>query len=344
MENNTTYHIIGAGIAGLFAAKLIKEKHPLATVLIYEAADKIGGRCGSFFDKEHNCSYDNATHVLLNCNKQAKKLLGADIFKHSVSFWDYKSRRFISKLSCWREIILAVFNTSAPNFLSLFYVLRQLLRPRLLRACFSAGDLCNTLCEPLLVYANDIKYNHIWQGVESENHHISKLIFNKQTVTLGAHDKIISAIDSYNYHKIMGGYDFEYNAITNIFYRTSMALTFPKNKKMLGVKNALSQWIFSTPNYTSVTISQATAKIDPRAVWQEICHIRNYNSAFEPYTRLRSFPQATLKQDKQNNRKRPTTAKTDYDNLLICGDWTMKNRPCCIETALCSALRLLKYL
>lgn len=344
MENNATYHIIGAGIAGLFTAKLIKEKHPLSTVLIYEAADKIGGRCGSFFDIEHNCMYDNATHVILNCNKQAKKLIGKNKFMHSLSFWDFKKNSFIFKFFCFREILLAVFNTSKPNLSAILYVLGQLLRPTRLKAYFSQGDLSSVLCDPLLVYANDIKYNYVWQGIEESNNRITKLIFNKRTVSIGENDKIISAIDSYNYNKIMGGYDFEYNAITNVFYRTSMSLTFPKNKKILGIKNALSQWIFSAKNYTSVTLSNAPKDVDSRAIWQEICHIRNYNAAFEPYTRIRRFPQATIKQDKLNNAKRPHSAKTAYKNLFICGDWTMKNRPCCIETAINSARRVIRYL
>ncbi|MBQ8465896.1 MAG: FAD-dependent oxidoreductase [Alphaproteobacteria bacterium] len=344
MENNRTYHIIGAGIAGLFAAKLIKEKHPLSTVLIYEAAEKIGGRCGSFFDSEHNCMYDNATHVILNCNRQTKKLINSLLFKHTLCFWDFKKKTFISKLCCIKEIILAIFNTAKPNFSALLYVIRHLLHPYQLKAYFSTGDLSNLLCDPLLIYANDIKYGYVWQGVEINQNRITKLRFNKETITIDVGDMVISAIDSYHYNKIVGGYDFDYNAITNIFYRTSMALTFPQNKKMFGLKNALSQWIFSTPNYTAVTISNSPEKIDSRSIWQEICCIRNYNSAFEPYTRIQYFPYATIRQDKKNNAKRPTDAQTAYNNLLICGDWTMKNRPCCIETAIQSALRLLKYL
>ena len=49
---------------------------------------------------------------------------------------------------------------------------------------------------------------------------------------------------------------------------------------------------------------------------------------------------ATIKQDYKNNNLRPTSACTMYDNMFICGDWTMKNRPCCIETAIESAIRI----
>ena len=37
---------------------------------------------------------------------------------------------------------------------------------------FSQGDLSSVLCDPLLVYANDIKYNYVWQGIEESNNFI----------------------------------------------------------------------------------------------------------------------------------------------------------------------------
>ena len=38
------YHIIGAGIAGLQTAQLLKCKYPQAQIIVYEAAKHIGGR------------------------------------------------------------------------------------------------------------------------------------------------------------------------------------------------------------------------------------------------------------------------------------------------------------
>ena len=344
MENSRTYHIIGAGIAGLYTAKLIKEKYPLSCIILYEAAEKIGGRCGSYFDSEFNCNCDNATHVILNCNSSTKKLITPQNFKHSIRIWDLSKQKFSTFCSCFPETVLAIFNTSKPNWRALGYAFRKLFPFIYLRAYFSQGNLSEELCAPLLQFTNDIKYGYIWQGIESSNGKISKLIFNKQSITVSPQDTVISAIDSFNYHKIMGGYDFEYNAITNIFYRTSMALTLPNELKMLGLKKALGQWLFCTPDYTSVIISNTTSNTDPREIWTEICKIRNYNSAFIPTFKVRTFPLATIRQDKKNNAKRPTSAKTKFANFFICGDWTMKNKPCCIETAILSAQRIMKYL
>ena len=344
MVNNRTYHIIGAGIAGLYTAKLIKTKFPLSTIILYEASQHVGGRCGSYFSSDFNCDIDYATHVVLNKNKLTRQLLGKSVFVHPINFWSFTKNTFIPKLKCLPEIFTAIFNTSRPAWSCVFYVWRKLFPLRSCKAYFSCGTLQSTLCDPLLVFANDIKYGYKWLGHESSDKRLTKLIFNQETINLSAQDVVISAIDSFNYHKIMNTYDFDYHAITNIFYRTSMALSLPKNLKMLGIKNAVSQWVFCHSDYLSVTISQSFKKPDIRHIWKEICDIRHYNSAFLPIHKIHYFPHATIQQDAKNNAKRPVTAQTPFKNLLICGDWTMKNQPCCIETALQSAKRVIKFL
>ena len=77
-----------------------------------------------------------------------------------------------------------------------------------------------------------------------------------------------------------------------------------------------------------------------RQVWQEICAIRGREAAFMPDYKVLRHKRATIKQDKSNNAKRPQTAQTRWENLQLCGDWTVKDSPCCLETAIRSALRL----
>ena len=121
-----------------------------------------------------------------------------------------------------------------------------------------------------------------------------------------------------------------------------MTLTFPQNLKMLGICNAEMQWIFACKDYVAVTVSNTNNKCDPRNIWEEICKVRNYNSAFMPQYQVLYYPRATINQNHKNNSMRPVSVKTKFDNLFICGDWTMKNRPCCIETAIESAIRCCK--
>ncbi len=54
--------IIGAGIAGISAAKELLEQEKFEVTII-EAQKKIGGRCYSFIDKENN-EFDNGQHIM----------------------------------------------------------------------------------------------------------------------------------------------------------------------------------------------------------------------------------------------------------------------------------------
>ena len=52
MQNKKTYHILGAGVAGLMCARFIKKKDKEANVVLYEASNHLGGRCFSYEDEE----------------------------------------------------------------------------------------------------------------------------------------------------------------------------------------------------------------------------------------------------------------------------------------------------
>ena len=81
------YHIIGAGISGLYTAKAIKEKNPDAYVIVYETASHAGGRCFSFFDTHLDIQIDNATHAFLGANSHIYTLTGKPkLYKHSYFF------------------------------------------------------------------------------------------------------------------------------------------------------------------------------------------------------------------------------------------------------------------
>ena len=139
--------------------------------------------------------------------------------------------------------------------------------------------------------------------------------------------------------------DFDYHSIINIYFRTSMQITLPGQQTMLGVSGGIVQWLFSMPGLLAVTISNANhLSLDDnelaRQVWLEICAIRGREGAFIPDYKVLRHKRATIKQDKLNNDKRPQTAQSQWKNLQCCGDWTMKNYPCCLETAIRSVLRL----
>jgi phytoene dehydrogenase-like protein len=61
-----TFHVVGAGLAGLSAATALAEKG--ARVVLYEGAPQAGGRCRSYFDPALGQIIDNGNHLVLSGN------------------------------------------------------------------------------------------------------------------------------------------------------------------------------------------------------------------------------------------------------------------------------------
>ena len=95
-----------------------------------------------------------------------------------------------------------------------------------LKVWFSRGDLSDCLIRPLCKGLN-VKSGRKLTGFAAQDGYLYKLIFNKENIALLPQDKVIAAMDAHNYTKIFGGYDFEYNEITNVFFRTSMQISLP---------------------------------------------------------------------------------------------------------------------
>jgi squalene-associated FAD-dependent desaturase len=64
-----TFHVIGAGLAGLAAAIRLSEAGE--AVIVHEAAGQAGGRCRSYHDPALDMEIDNGNHLLLSGNHAA---------------------------------------------------------------------------------------------------------------------------------------------------------------------------------------------------------------------------------------------------------------------------------
>lgn len=347
-----TYHIIGGGLTGLCCAKFAKEKNPKARTIIYEAAGRIGGRCYSYHDTQLDHRLDNALHVAVGANKEMRNLLGESDWHNKCWFWNAKnSTSKVRPLQYVPHILMSMCNTPALEIAR--PILRKILfklfpfTPSKRKIYFSQQDLSQRLINPLMQYVDVLYTDCRLNGFENHGCLIKKLQFNNFEVALDENDVVISALDDKNYTTLFGGEHFEHESIVNIFYRTSQNITLQNKAPIVGVVNGISDWIIVDKDIISATISAAQPfEYDQdelaRRVWQEIGDLRGVNQAFIPPYRVAAFKAATIKQDEANNNKRPTSACTGYHNLLIAGDWTMKDWPCCLEAAVQSAKRAIK--
>jgi hydroxysqualene dehydroxylase len=70
-----TFHVIGAGLAGLSAAVRLAQAGE--TVALHEAAGQAGGRCRSYHDPALDMEIDNGNHLMLSANHAALAFLRA---------------------------------------------------------------------------------------------------------------------------------------------------------------------------------------------------------------------------------------------------------------------------
>lgn len=347
-------HILGGGIAGLACAYFIKKKTPKTQVVIYEAASHLGGRCYSFYDSHLEMPLDNATHGILGANRDIRQFLSAAKFDKKIPFLDFQNQQLSFTSWKFRELIgRSIFNT-APDSLDLATKLQTAwqLFPfgrRQTQFYFSKQDLSSNLIQNFRPEKNDIRLGWKLKSFTVQDGKLSSLLFNKGEVKINPGEKIISTLDAYNYQKIFGGYEFEFNRIINIFYKTSVKLVLPGGQDLLGLTGTLADWLFVGKNLLAATISNVQ-KLDlspdelARSLWKEICLIRGVEAAFMPAYRVVDYKRATIAQDKANNARRPSSAKSAYANLRLAGDWTLKNYPCCLDGAVKSALRAVKSL
>ena len=346
-----TFHIIGGGISGLSAAKFIRKKYKNAHIIIYEAAAHLGGRCFSFYDNQLQRNIDNATHAVLGANTEVKKLLKGEKFYKKAFF--LKNKKIHSHY--WQEIpllLLSVFNTETKQIaksllVSLVCKLFPFF-PAQRKIYFSQGDLSNKLITPMSGFADEIKTGWKLQSFTFQENKINTLKFNQGEIEINKDDIVISALDAHQYQQIFNGPKFEFNQITDIYFRTSVPLTLPNNIPFLGTPDNLADWIFINHDIVAVTISNSQGiKLSDdelaRTIWQEVRSVNGLTPAFLPPYRVLKHKRATIKQDKKNQTLRPKSAQTQYQNLFLCGDWSMKDYPCCLEAAIQSGKRISHY-
>lgn len=347
-----TYHIIGAGIAGLACAYLIKQKNKNIRTVLYEASDRIGGRAYSYEDKDLKRRLDNATHVIIGANKNLAQFVNEKEWENYAYFWDVENDSLSGQHQRFLAHILKSMCNTPPSLIAQ-NIIRKILwltfpwTRKKRRIYYSKQDLSQKFVNFFLGSVDELKLNSKLLKIDSQFGKAAQLNFGKEIIEIGSDDMVIAALDNRNYARLFSEQELPHNSIINIFYRTSQKINLPRAASFVGVINGLADWIFVNDDILAVTISAAdSAQTDlqelARRVWKEIDKLRGVNSAFVPAFKVCCHKHATIAQDEATNSLRPVSARGIYPNLFIAGDWTMQNYPCCMESAFLSAKRAVK--
>jgi squalene-associated FAD-dependent desaturase len=171
---------------------------------------------------------------------------------------------------------------------------------------------------------------------------VSRLEFTDRTVDLADGDAVILTVPPYVASALLPDLRVPtaFRGIVNAHFRVTPP---PQSPPMIGVINGTCQWIFSLPDRISVTISDAGHLFEtPRAelaekIWREAASVTGLSGALPPWQIVRER-RATFAATPEQNGLRPG-AQTQWENLLLAGDWTATGLAATLESAVRSGHR-----
>jgi hydroxysqualene dehydroxylase len=214
------------------------------------------------------------------------------------------------------------------------------------RACHplvAANGLSRALIDPALKLLRkrgvQIRFERRLRALEFAGGRIGSLEFEHDSVALGAQDRVVLATPAHIAATLVPGLTTPqtFNAILNAHFSIAAPASVPP---ILGVVNAMTQWLFAYPDRLSVTVSDANHLMDsPREqlaadIWREVAGLTGLSDAL-PSWRIIKERRATFAATPQENARRPP-AETQWPNLLLAGDYVQTGLPATIEGAVLS--------
>jgi squalene-associated FAD-dependent desaturase len=214
------------------------------------------------------------------------------------------------------------------------------------RPLIARDGLGPTLIEPAIKHLRErnveVRLDHELRALRIENGRVAELDFGAEAITLAGDDAVILAVPSHAAGALVPGLVVPqgHRAIANAHFRIAVP---PGTPPMTGIINGTTEWVFAFAGRLSVTISNADRLMDvPRAmlaqtIWQEVSRAVGIAAALPPWQIVRER-RATFAATPEENAKRPA-ARTQWDNLVLAGDWTATGLPATLESAVRSGNR-----
>lgn len=249
----------------------------------------------------------------------------------------------------WRPVLLAALNTDPAE--SSAGLARAIIRETLAaggRACrplVAVGGLSAAFVDPALDLLRgrgaDIRHGSRVRGIDLDGPRAAALDLGSERIALGDGDAVVLAVPAWVAADLVPGIAAPqtFRSIVNAHFRIAPPAGWPL---LIGLVNALPEWLFAYPDRLSVTISGADRLLDaPRedlaaAIWREVAGLTGLPEALPPWQIVKER-RATLAASPEVERRRPPTA-TRWPNLVLAGDWVATGLPGTIEGAIRSGV------
>jgi squalene-associated FAD-dependent desaturase len=214
------------------------------------------------------------------------------------------------------------------------------------RPLIARDGLGPTFIEPAIKHVTErnaeVRLDHELRALRFAGDKVAELDFGADTATLDAGDAVILAVPSHAAAALVPGLSVPqgHRAIANAHFRIDVP---PHVPPMMGIINGTTEWVFAFAGRLSVTISNADRLMEvPRAmlaqtIWQEVSRALGIAAELPPWQIVRER-RATFVANPEENAKRPA-ARTQWENLILAGDWTATGLPATLESAVRSGNR-----
>jgi squalene-associated FAD-dependent desaturase len=252
----------------------------------------------------------------------------------------------------WQPVLLAALNTDpreASARLAGAVVAETFVRGgRACRPMVAAEGLSTAFVEPALAHlvrqGCEVRFDHRLRTLGIDAGRVARLEFAEgDDLSLGPADAVVLAVTAPVAALLLPTLTTptEFRAIVNAHFRIAPP---PGQPPLIGVVNAMTEWLFAFPDRLSVTISGAERLIEtPREtlaadIWAEVARLTGLPSSPLPPWQIIKERRATFAATPEQDRRRPDTRGAGLANLMLAGDWTQTGLPATIEGAIRSGV------